>query len=165
MAREAAPRNLRTVGAEMDRHLLVTIGDDPGVFHGVGFIRGFFALKDRIRITLFHIAPKPPAIWPEEMNYETVSRRDQLMDDIRVKGREALMIARRTFLDSGFTPAKVAEKFIFGAFPRTGDLVIEGESGLYDAVVLGQRGFQGLSDILDRGLGTALFRESVSFPL
>lgn len=149
----------------MDKHFLVTIGDDPGIFYGVGFISRFFDGKDRVRVTLFHIAPQPPAVWPEELSYESKKALEDSAGRLEDKGRMALAAARESFLGMGFTPRKIEEKFIFGTFPRAGHLVMEGEYGDYDAVVLGQRGFAGLSAFLDRGVGVEIMRESFDFPL
>jgi hypothetical protein len=84
---------------------------------------------------------------------------------IEDKGRAALAAARDVLVRRGFPPSGVEEKFVFGSFPRSGHLVLEGEYGDYDAVVLGQRGFAGLSAFLDRGVGVAIMRESFDFPL
>jgi len=149
----------------MDKHFLVTIGDDPGIFYGVGFLSHFFDAKDQVRVTLFHIAPQPPAVWPEELTYETKKALEDNAGRLEDKGRLALAAARERFLSTGFSPRKIEEKFIFGAFPRAGNLVMEGEYGDYDAVVLGQRGFAGLSAFLDRGVGVEIMRESFDFPL
>ncbi|MDQ7832163.1 MAG: universal stress protein [Desulfovibrionaceae bacterium] len=149
----------------MDKHFLVTIGDDPGIFYGVGFISHFFDAKDRVRVTLFHIAPQPPAVWPEELSYETKKALEDSAGRLEDKGRNALAAARESLLGKGFTPRRIEEKFIFGAFPRAGHLIMEGEYGDYDAVVLGQRGFAGLSAFLDRGVGVEIMRESFDFPL
>ncbi len=149
----------------MDKHFLVTIGDDPGIFYGVGFIQHFFDARDLVRITLFHVAPQPPAVWPEELSYETKTELEERAARIEDKGRAALAAAREVFSRQGFSPRKIEEKFIFGTFPRSGQLVLEGEYGDYDAVVLGQRGFAGLSAFLDRGVGVEVMRESFDFPL
>jgi len=149
----------------MDKHFLVTIGDDPGIFYGVGFIEHFFQTRDRVRVTLFHIAPQPAAVWPEEMSYETQKGLEESAGRLEDKGRKALHAARESFVRKGFVPRKIEEKFMFGTFPRAGHLVMEGEYGDYDAVVLGQRGFAGLSAFLDRGVGVEIMRESFDFPL
>lgn len=149
----------------MDKHFLVTIGDDPGIFYGVGFIEHFFDDRDRVRVTLFHIAPQPAAVWPEELSYETKKALEESAGRLEEKGRKALSAARESFLRKGFAPRRIEEKFMFGAFPRAGHLVMEGEYGDYDAVVLGQRGFAGLSAFLDRGVGVEIMRESFDFPL
>ncbi|MFZ5812815.1 MAG: universal stress protein [Thermodesulfobacteriota bacterium] len=149
----------------MGKHFLVTIGDDPDVFYGVGFIQHFFDAKDLVRVTLFHIAPQPPAVWPEELSYETKTELEKQAGRIEDKGRAALAAARDGLVRRGFPPSGVEEKFVFGSFPRSGYLILEGEYGDYDAVVLGQRGFAGLSAFLDRGVGVAIMRESFEFPL
>ena len=118
-----------------------------------------------MRVTLFHIAPQPAAVWPEELSYETRKALEESAGRLEDKGRAALAAARSVFLGKGFTPRKIEEKFIFGTFPRAGSLIMEGEYGDYDAVVLGQRGFAGLSAFLDRGVGVEIMRESFDFPL
>ncbi|QLA20212.1 universal stress protein [Desulfolutivibrio sulfoxidireducens] len=149
----------------MDKHFLVTIGDDPDVFYGVGFMKHFFDVKELIRVTLFHIAPQPPAVWPEELSYETKTELEDRAGQIEDKGRAALAAARDSLLRQGFSPRKIEEKFIFGSFPRSGHLIMEGEYGDYDAVVLGQRGFAGLSAFLGRGVGVDIMRGAFDFPL
>ncbi|MBF0482096.1 MAG: universal stress protein [Desulfovibrionaceae bacterium] len=149
----------------MEKHLLVTISDDPRMFYGLNFLTRFFTAKDTLRLTLLHIAAGAAAVWPEEMNYESIARRDGRARDIEEKGRAALEAAEKMLLAGGFDKSRLHTKLVFGGFSRNKIILHEGEAGLYDAVVLGQRGYDTLRDLLDHSLSLDLLRGAFPFPL
>jgi nucleotide-binding universal stress UspA family protein len=149
----------------MEKHLLVTVSDDPRMFYGLNFLTRFFTAKDNLRLTLLHIAAQTAAVWPEEMNYESITHRDNCLKETKEKGRKALDEAEKMLLKGGFAKYQLDKKLIFGGFSRNKIILHEGEFGLYDAVVLGQRGYDKLRDLLDQSLSLDLLRETFTFPL
>jgi len=149
----------------MEKHLLVTISDDPHMFYGLNFLTRFFSSKDGLRLTLLHIAAQIAAVWPEEMNYESVTHRDNLARDTEEKGKAALNEAEKMLLAGGFAKQQIHKKLVSGGISRNRIILHEGEFGLYDAVVLGQRGYDKLRDLLDQSLSLDLLKQTFAFPL
>lgn len=151
----------------LEKHLLVTVGEDPSAFHGVRFIGAFFSprAKAETRITLFYAAPGPARVWPHEVTHETVRRKEAESARIESEGRERLDQARELCVSQGFAPDMVHKKLVVRASTRIKDILTEGEDGLYDAVLLGRRGLTRLSEFLDESITRQMMTESYHFPL
>ncbi|MDO9631302.1 MAG: universal stress protein [Humidesulfovibrio sp.] len=149
----------------MNKHLLVTISEDPTAHFGLRFVCAFFKHKDDVRLTLFNTAPQPPAVWAEEANYETLRKSEEAAELIIQSGKRAMEAARSIFVQGGFNPAQVDDKIVSRNFSRIQDIVKEGESGMYDAVVFGRRGMLRLENFLDKSASEEMLHEKFAFPL
>jgi len=149
----------------MNKHLLVTISEDPSAHFGLRFVCAFFKHKDDVRLTLFNTAPQPPAVWAEEANYETLRQSEEDAQAIVRSGKLAMEAARSIFLQGGFSPAQVDDKIVTRNFSRIQDIVKEGETGLYDAVVFGRRGMLRLENFLDKSTSEEMLHQKFAFPL
>ncbi|PKN07234.1 MAG: universal stress protein UspA [Deltaproteobacteria bacterium HGW-Deltaproteobacteria-8] len=149
----------------MNKHLLVTISEDPTAHFGLRFVCAFFKHKDDVRLTLFNTAPQPPAVWAEEANYETLRKSEEAAELIIQSGKRAMEAARGIFVQGGFNPAQVDDKIVSRNFSRIQDIVKEGESGMYDAVVFGRRGMLRLENFLDKSASEEMLHEKFAFPL
>ncbi|MDQ7836551.1 MAG: universal stress protein UspA [Humidesulfovibrio sp.] len=149
----------------MNKHLLVTISEDATAHAGLRFVCAFFQHKDDVRLTLFNTAPQPPAVWAEEANYETLRLNEEAALAIISSGKRAMEAARGIFLQGGFRPGQVDDKIVARNFSRIQDIVKEGESGLYDAVVFGRRGLLRLENLLDKSASEEMLQAKFAFPL
>lgn len=149
----------------MNKHLLVTISDDPSAHFGLRFVCAFFRHKEDVRLTLFNTAPQPPTVWPEEVNFETLRLSEEAAEAIIRSGKRAMEAARGIFLRGGFNPGQVDDKIVSRNFSRIQDIVREGETGLYDAVVFGRRGMLRLENFLDKSVSEEMLHETFAFPL
>lgn len=149
----------------MNKHLLVTISDDSSAQRGLRFVCAFFKQKDDIRLTLFNTAPAPPAVWGEEASFESLRQSEADAEAIVVSGRRAMASAREIFVTGGFNPAQVDDKIVARNFSRIGDIIKEGESGLYDAVVFGRRAMLKLENFLDKSASEEMLEAKFPFPL
>jgi nucleotide-binding universal stress UspA family protein len=149
----------------MNKHLLVTISDDPSAHYGLRFVCAFFKHKEDVRLTLFNTAPQPPAVWAEETNYETLRQSEEAAQTIIASGKRAMEAARSIFLQGGFSQAQVDDKLVARHFSRIRDIVKEGETGLYDAVVFGRRGMLRLENFLDKSTSEEMLHAKFAFPL
>lgn len=149
----------------MNKHLLVTISEDPTAHFGLRFVCAFFQHKDDVRLTLFYTAPQPPAVWAEETSYETLRQSDEAAQVIIDSGKRAMGAARSIFVQGGFNPAQVDDKIVSRNFSRIQDIVKEGETGLYDAVVFGRRGMLRLENFLDKSASEEMLHAHFAFPL
>ena len=149
----------------MNKHLLVTISDDPTAHWGLRFVCAFFQNKEDVRLTLFCTAPQPPAVWGEEANYETLCQNEAAGNALVEVSKRAMESARGIFMQGGFKPGQVDDKVVSRNFSRIEDIIREGESGLYDAVVFGRRGMLKLQDLLDKSASEEMLKARFAFPL
>jgi len=149
----------------MNKHLLVTISDDRSALRGLRFVCAFFQQKDDVRLTLFNTAPQPPAVWGEEKSFESLRENEASADAIIHTGKKAMEAARAVFVEGGFNPAQVDDKIVARNFSRIGDIIKEGETGLYDAVVFGRRAMLKLENFLDKSASEEMLHAKFNFPL
>lgn len=149
----------------MNKHLLVTISEDETAQRALRFVCGFFKQKDDIRLTLFNTAPQPPAVWGEEASFESLRENEASAEAIIASGKRAMLKAREVFVQGGFSPAQVDDKIVARNFSRIDDIIKEGESGLYDAVVFGRRAVIKLENFLDKSASEEMLEAKFAFPL
>lgn len=149
----------------MNKHLLVTISDDPSAQRALRFVCAFFKNKEDVRLTLFNTAPQPPAVWGEEKSFESLRDREASAQAIIDSGKKAMAAAREIFVAGGFSPAQVDDKIIARNFSRIDDIIKEGETGLYDAVVFGRRAMIKLENFLDKSASQEMLEAKFAFPL
>jgi hypothetical protein len=149
----------------MNKHLLVTISEDPSALRALRFVCGFFRQKEDVRLTLFNTAPQPPAVWGEEKNFESLRESEASAQAIIESGKLAMAAARQVFVAGGFSPAQVDDKIVSRNFSRIDDIIKEGESGLYDAVVFGRRAMIKLENFLDKSASEEMLEAKFAFPL
>lgn len=149
----------------MNKHLLVTISDDPAAHRGLRFVCGFFHNKQDISLTLFNTAPLPPAVWGEEKSYETLRQVEETAQNIIASSKRAMESARSIFIGGGFAPGQVDDKIVARNFSRIDDISREAETGLYDAVVFGRRGVLRLENLLDSSASEEMLETRFSFPV
>ncbi|MHC1752969.1 universal stress protein [Humidesulfovibrio sp.] len=149
----------------MNKHLLVTISEDESAQRALRFVCGFFKQKDDIRLTLFNTAPQPPAVWGEEASFESLRENEASAEAIIASGKRAMLKAREVFVQGGFSPAQVDDKIVARNFSRIDDIIKEGESGLYDAVVFGRRAVIKLENFLDKSASEEMLEAKFAFPL
>jgi hypothetical protein len=149
----------------MNKHLLVTISDDATALRGLRFVCSFFQQKDDVRLTLFNTAPQPPAVWGEEKSFETLREEEATRESIIKSGKKAMEAAKSVFVQGGFHPEQVDDKIVARNFSRIEDIIREGESGLYDAVVFGRRAMIKLENFLDKSASEEMLEAKFNFPL
>lgn len=149
----------------MNKHLLVTISDDASALRGLRFVCSFFQNKEDIRLTLFNTAPHPPAVWGEEKSFESLRQSDASAEAIIRSGKAAMEAAQAVFVSGGFNPAQVDNKIVSRNFSRIDDIIKEGESGLYDAVIFGRRATLRLENFLDASASAEMLEAKFNFPL
>ena len=114
---------------------------------------------------LFNTAPLPPALWGEEKSFETLRQNEATSEAIIRSGKLAMEAARAVFVTGGFNPAQVDDKIVARNFSRIADIIKEGETGLYDAVVFGRRAMIRLEHFLDKSASEEMLEAKFNFPL
>jgi nucleotide-binding universal stress UspA family protein len=148
----------------MNRHLLVTVGDDLNSLYGVRFAASFFRNKTDTRLTLFYVAPRFDCMDAREACL--VHQMDRRMAELyREKGQAALDVSLRFLCDHGFVKEHLTTKLIFKRHGTVKDILEEGRSGLYDAVVLGRRGYTLFEGSLVNSVSREMLDRDIDFPL
>lgn len=149
----------------MEKHLLVTVSEQLGTLYSVRFAGQFFSNKKDLRLTLLYVAPKPVAVWEEDVAYDSVRQVDKQAKLYEKKGHAALEAARKELLKAGFDHKQIHTKLQIRKFSKVMDIIQEGEKGLYDAVVLGPRGLSWLERAFDESVSRSLLEKRVNFPI
>jgi nucleotide-binding universal stress UspA family protein len=133
----------------MNKHLLVTISNEPSAFYGVRFVASFFSVKKDVNITLFYVGPSSK----EQNNLN------------RQEATEAQKLAAELLTTSGFPASNITTKIAEKRFGVVQDIVREGHNGLYDAVVLGRRGYLAFEGILGTSTSREILEARIDFPV
>jgi nucleotide-binding universal stress UspA family protein len=149
----------------MEKHLLITVGDDKSAMFGVQFVSHLFKNKDAIKLTLFYTAPRPPAVWADERKSDEWRQAEQKFKEYEAKGKKALAAAKDELAARGFVKEKIDTKLRFRELSKIMDIIDEGESGLYDAVVLGRRGISWFEETFDESVTKGLMEKRGRFPM
>lgn len=149
----------------MNKHFLINVSNQKNAASGVRFISNFFTDKSSIKATLFYSAPKAPAVWENENNFENSQQQKMQEKKLLSKGKETLTELKQTCLDEGFLSQNIIEKLQTRLFTNVHDIIQEGEKGLYDAVVLGKRAVTIMEEAFEEDIGHTLYKEKFTFPL
>ena len=143
----------------MERHLLITISEKHDNLFGVRFVGNFFAHKEKMKITLLYLTPKPPGRFEADMETELRNKKSEAI------GRKALNEAKQDLLKLGFMEDQVFTKLRPRMSSKVNEIIQEGSEGRYDAVVLGRRGLTRLEQTFDESVTSDLFEKDWGFPL
>lgn len=149
----------------MDRHFLVGISENKNSTYGVRFLTDFFTDKTNIKSTLFYCAPKPPAVFEDETGLDALNLQKRQERKIIENGKNALLGARQICIEKKMPQNNIFEKIQKLEFSKPMDIIVEGEKGAYDAVILGRRGLTFLEDFFEDSVSKAIFNEKFTFPL
>lgn len=133
----------------MNKHLLVTISNESSAFYGVRFVMSFFTNKKDIKITLFYV---------EQSTKELNKTKD-------AEPLESLKLATELLTGAGFPSSNIETKVAERRFGIVKDIVQEGHRGLYDAVVLGRRGYLAFEGILGTSTSREILDARIDFPV
>lgn len=136
----------------LSKHLLVTLGDDPGALNGVRFVTSFFSRPQDLRLTLLHTVPRAPR--PGEALGDAALPVSCSAGAGAPGAHEAVERARDLLCASGFGAGILEAKIVFRQYARILDAILEGEKGLYDAVVLGSQAI----GLLEQAYGSEVSR-------
>lgn len=149
----------------MERHLLLTIGEDQSALYAARFVARFFSSHKDLRVTLFSSAPQAPAVWHEELNFEAKQQSELQGSEALRRSRQAVERAKAILKENGLAAEAIDDKVVGRRFTKALDIVQEAEQGLYDAVVLGRRGLTRLEEALERSVTRELLAERITFPI
>jgi nucleotide-binding universal stress UspA family protein len=151
----------------VQKQLLVAIGDDRAASYNLRFLKDTFDSFCDLGLTLFYAAPRP-ALWdtPEAgaaPSDEAVERLESYKKD---KGKKALEDARQWTMDiAGCGGENIRTKVIHSRLGTARELIAEAREGLYDALVLGRKGFTWFEEIFENSVCHELLWQDIDFPI
>lgn len=124
----------------MKFHFLVTISNNVNHLFGVRFICSFFDnLSEDYQVTLLHIGSGEKKQAGQDLGRMWDGPRSDAAIRISASTRKAISKSRELLMTKKMTGEKVQIKTLPEHYGKTLDIVKEGESGQYDAIVLGRR--------------------------
>jgi len=149
----------------VEKHFLITATEHKSSDYGINFVGHFFENKKDIKITLFYVAPRPPAVWEGERTLDSETQQQAKEGEYMRKGQKAVGEAKKTLMKSGFSEEQLKTKVRFRMFSKVEDIIQEGSQGLYDAVVLGRRGLSRLEEAFDESVSSGVMKHKYDFPI
>ena len=134
----------------MNKHFLVTVSNDYEHLTGVEFICSFFKQLSEHQITLLHIS----RLDATDMNQALMKMWDKpeegVTGPLTVGARKALEKSKRLLSKSKMSVDQMITKTFPERYGKINDILKEGASGFYDAIVLGKRASYTLQWVFER---------------
>lgn len=151
----------------MQKELLLAIGDDCAASYNLRFLKEIFRNFCDLKLTLFYVAPRQ-AVW-ETTEKELELRGDALkefLDNKESKGEKVLEDARRWISEiAGCSGDNVISKMVPSKKGTARELIDEAHSGMYDALLLGKKGFSWLENLFENSVCHELLWRDIDFPI
>lgn len=151
----------------MQKELLLAIGDDRAASYNLRFLKDAFDSFCDLKLTLFYAAPRS-ALWDRQEAGlpPTDEAVDRLMAHKKDRGRKALEDARQWIMDiAGCDGQNIRTKVVHSRLGTARELVAEAREGLYDALVLGRKGFTWFEEIFENSVCHELLWQDIDFPI
>ncbi|MGA7875963.1 MAG: universal stress protein [Desulfoferrobacter sp.] len=148
----------------MEKHLLITIGDDPKSLFGARFVGEFFRNKTNIKLDLLYIAPRFDS---------GDTGKDMRLHDISIglskiyskMGEDALALGSEILRDAGFSAKKINCKVMHRMQSTVKDIIEYAKLGHYQTVVLGRRSFSIFEKSFSGSVTNEIMGLRISFPI
>lgn len=148
----------------MERHLLLTVGDDLSSLNGVRFVSSFFGNKASIKLALLYVSPTFESSDTKGESHASKPGTG-LADACLDKGKQGIEESRKLLLVRGFKEDSISTKLISKRFGTVKDIIHEAKTGLYDAAVLGRRGFAVFEKALSTSVSREILEQRIDFPI
>ncbi|MBF0510377.1 MAG: universal stress protein [Deltaproteobacteria bacterium] len=148
----------------MNKHLLLTIGDDPSYLYGIRFVNSFFKNKEDLNLTLFYVTPRP-GDGTFINTFEQHQLDEKLVEEARGRAKGVIEEIKKKLVEDGFNPEKVICKLLAKRLGAVRDIIDEGRVGLYDAIVLGRRGYKVFESVLYSSVTRQVLEEHLDAPI
>lgn len=145
----------------MEKHLLVAISDGTRASYVLRTLHSLFADTCDLRLTLFYAAPTRPG-WdddPKRFMPDTGAKPDP-------KGQAVLRQARKWLLDvAGCDEGKIETKVVGSQAGVVSEIIAEGHSGLYDALLLGKSVYTRFEALFENSVSYEMLWRDMDFPI
>lgn len=134
----------------MNKHFLITVSNDIEHLHGVRFICSFFKEMSEHHLTLLHIYRMDGNGMGTALTDMWAHPDDKIHSKLSIGARKSIEKAKALLSKSKMSIDKVITKTVAERFGKVKDILQEGSSGLYDAVILGRRASYALQWAFER---------------
>lgn len=147
----------------MEKHFLLAVSDNLGCLYGARFLGYFFLNKTAVKITLFYVIPR--VMENEDLQIDQAWRDPKQKMKISGQMEKSFSATKKILCRYGFQEGNINEKIVGSMQGKVKDIVEEGHSGKYDAVVLGRRGAGGFEAMTSSSVSENMLEENIDFPL
>jgi nucleotide-binding universal stress UspA family protein len=145
---------------KMQKHVLAAVGEDISQLYGVRFICSFFKNKPALKVALLYVMPDGSGTGGASKPVLTHFGKQAL--NVCERGLKA---AQQFLTDRGFPLEHVSCKLMPKSFGTIKDIVREGKAGMYDAVVLGRRGYMIFENLLSQSVSRQMMDHDIFLPI
>jgi len=151
----------------MQKELLLAISDDRASSYNLRFLKETFHSISDLKLTLFYVAPRM-ATW--QMHDNGMTRKgeslDQLVAHKEEKGEKAEAGAKKWLQDiAGCEMTNIQSKVIHSKKGTVQEIIEEAREGLYDALLLGRKGFTWFEEMFANSVTHELLWKDIDFPI
>ncbi len=151
----------------MQKELLLAIGDDRAASYNLRFLKEVFGNFCDLKLTLFYVTPRKPTWTMDKDNY--VPMENGFADYVRhteSKGEKALIDAQRWISEvGGCNGDNVTTKVVHSKKGTARELIDEARDGMYDALLLGRRGFSWFEEVFENSVCHEMLWCDIDFPI
>lgn len=151
----------------MQKELLLAISDDRASSYNLRFLKEVFENFCDLKLTLFYVAPRN-VTWEMDKNNLTPrgSGYDELVAHTKSSGEIVLNDARQWIIDvAGCSGDNIQTKVIQARKGTVRELIDEAHNGMYDALVLGRKGFTWFEEVFMNSVCHELMWQDIDFPI
>ena len=134
----------------MKKHFLVTISNDIDNLSAVEFLCSFFKKESQHRITLLHIGRLDATDMSGALMEMWEKPDDRVKGQLTVGARKAIDRSMKMLAESRMSVDEMVTKTVAERYGKFRDILLEGERGLYDAIILGKRAAYTLQWLFER---------------
>jgi len=149
----------------MEKKLLITVGDETTCLFGVRFLSSFFQNKSLLQIILLSVAPQLDHSNRSPVSVHTQIGGKSVGGDVLSEVGMALQTSRKILSNWGFPAERITTRVQVEEAGVVKDIIREARQGLYDAVVLGRRGYGLFESLFATSVTARLLEDDIDFPL
>ncbi|MCK8603727.1 universal stress protein [Desulfoferrobacter suflitae] len=148
----------------MEKHFLITVGDDPQYLYGAKFMAFFFKDKTGLKLNLLYMASRFDCIC-ESDNPRLHEINARLAEIYRKKGELALKESRRILQEHGFSSRQISTKVFDLIHDVVQNTVEYARVGAYNALLLCRRGCSVFAKTFRPIVSEAIIDLQIDFPV
>lgn len=151
----------------MQKELLLAISDDRAASYNLRFLKEVFSNFCDLKLTLFYVTPRK-ASWVMRDDHFVPRGKgfDEFTKHKKAKGETALSDAEKWIRNvAGCTSENVRTKVVHSKKGTVRELIDEARDGLYDALLLGRRGFSWFEEVFANSVCHEMLLADIDFPI
>lgn len=151
----------------MQKELLLAISDDRAASYNLRFLKEVFTTFCDLKLTLFYVTPRKASwVMDEKKFVPRGTGFDELAKHKKAKGEAALQEAERWIREvGGCSGENIRTKVVHSKKGTVRELIDEAREGLYDALLLGRRGFSWFEEVFANSVCHEMLLADIDFPI